>query len=608
MNISNISVAKRLYLGFGLVMAFLLVIALFSYSKISELNQNVETLVNDRYAKTVMVNALSQQINVIARAVRNVALSTDAKVIAQELARIDTARKQNEATEAQLLTRLISAKGKDLIDGLVKSSAAYYPIQEQVLALLAAGDGEAARSILLGEMRTRQNSMFAALAALTDYQRSLMETAASDSAETYRRSVVLLSVLSAVAMLLSLLATLMITRSVLKQLGAEPQYAMDVATSIAGGDLSTSIDIRKGDQNSLMVAIKTMRDRLADIVSQVRHGTETIATASSQIAAGNLDLSNRTEEQASSLEQTASAMEELTSTVKQNADNAKHANQLASNASDVAIRGGVVFSEVVETMDSISASSRKIVDIIAVIDDIAFQTNILALNAAVEAARAGEEGRGFAVVASEVRSLAHRSAAAAKEIKLLIDHSVTKVSSGSILVGQAGVAMDDVVKNVKQVTDVMSEISAASQEQSVGIEEVNQAIAQMDEVTQQNAALVEQAAAAAQSLQDQAKKLDSIVGVFKLDDALQFVAAPASMAAVGTTRVPRAAHATHATLAIRAAATGNATAAARASSRPPLPVRQLQRVVPDSSGQLKRPASKGSATAKSADGGDWETF
>jgi methyl-accepting chemotaxis protein len=260
-----------------------------------------------------------------------------------------------------------------------------------------------------------------------------------------------------------------------------------------------------------------MNASLVNIVGQVRTGTDTIATASRQIAAGNMDLSSRTEQQASSLEETASSMEELTSTVKQNADNARQANQLAVTASDVAVKGGSVVSEVIDTMASINEASKKIVDIISVIDGIAFQTNILALNAAVEAARAGEQGRGFAVVASEVRNLAQRSAAAAKEIKGLIGDSVEKVAVGSKLVEQAGATMEEVVASVRRVTDIMGEISAASQEQRAGIEQVNQAIVQMDQVTQQNAALVEEASAAAESMQEQAAGLSQAVSIFKLD-------------------------------------------------------------------------------------------
>ncbi|MEO6353557.1 MAG: methyl-accepting chemotaxis protein [Oxalobacteraceae bacterium] len=317
-----------------------------------------------------------------------------------------------------------------------------------------------------------------------------------------------------------------LTQSVMKQLGGEPDYATSIAVRIAQGDLAVQINTRPKDQSSLLFAIKTMRGSLSSIVGQVHAGTDAIATASRQIAAGNLDLSSRTEEQASALEETASSMEELTSTVKQNADNARQANALAVSASDVAIEGGSVVSQVVDTMGAINAASRKIVDIIGVIDGIAFQTNILALNAAVEAARAGEQGRGFAVVAAEVRNLAQRSAAAAKEIKTLIGDSVDKVEEGGRQVAEAGKTMGEIVDSVKRVTDIMAEIAAASQEQTLGIEQINQAITQMDQVTQQNAALVEEAAAAAESLQEQAGNLAQVVSVFKLDGIQSNGAAP----------------------------------------------------------------------------------
>ena len=296
--------------------------------------------------------------------------------------------------------------------------------------------------------------------------------------------------------------------------------AVQVAQTVASGDLTSRIEVQTTEETGqLLQALKDMNGSLIRIVGQVRSGTETIATASSQIATGNLDLSSRTEEQASSLEETASSMEELTSTVRQNADNARQANQLAVSASGVAVRGGDVVSRVVDTMESINASSSKIVDIISVIDGIAFQTNILALNAAVEAARAGEQGRGFAVVAGEVRTLAHRSAAAAKEIKELIGDSVGKVGTGSKLVAEAGETMNEIVTSVQRVTDIMAEISLATQEQSVGIDQINMAVGQMDTVTQQNAALVEEAAAAAASLQEQAAGLAEVVSVFKMDQA-----------------------------------------------------------------------------------------
>ena len=338
-----------------------------------------------------------------------------------------------------------------------------------------------------------------------------------DVNDAFIHSLYLTGTLLLIIIVAAALFAVYINRGILRSIGGDPGHAAEVANRISDGDLTLHIATRSGDSSSLLFAFKRMRDSLTDTISNIKSSADTIATASNEIASGNLDLSSRTEQQAGSIEETASAMEELTSTVKQNADNARQANQLAVSASEVAIAGGNVVSEVVATMGSINESSRKIVDIISVIDGIAFQTNILALNAAVEAARAGEQGRGFAVVASEVRSLAQRSSAAAKEIKVLIDDSVAKVDVGSKLVQQAGSTMSEVVASVKRVTDIVGEISSASQEQSAGIGEVGQAIAQMDEGTQQNAALVEQAAAAAQSLQDQANTLAALVGRFKLD-------------------------------------------------------------------------------------------
>ena len=319
-----------------------------------------------------------------------------------------------------------------------------------------------------------------------------------------------------------ILATLLLAicavigRGLLKQLGGEPAYASEIACRIASGDLAAEVKLKAGDDSSLLYTIKTMRDSIAAIVGQVRLGTDSIVSASGDIASGNQDLSVRTEQQAGSLEETASSMEELTSTVKQNADNAQQANQLVLSASDLALKGGRVVNQVVDTMDSIKESSRKIVDIIGVIDGIAFQTNILALNAAVEAARAGEQGRGFAVVAAEVRNLAQRSAGAAKEIKVLIGDSVEKVDVGSGLVDQAGATMKEIVVSVKQVADLMGDIAAASNEQSTGIGHINESIVHMEQVTQHNAALVEQAASAAESLKGEAADLAQAVSVFKL--------------------------------------------------------------------------------------------
>jgi methyl-accepting chemotaxis protein len=324
-------------------------------------------------------------------------------------------------------------------------------------------------------------------------------------------------VLAGVCLLLWAIVS-MVNKSLRHTIGGDPDYVGQVALQIAGGDLSTTIKTHASDNASILFAMKSMQARLAETIGEIRRSADTIATASSEIASGNMDLSARTESQASSLEETAASMEELTSTVNQNADNAVQANQLVMSASAVAEKGGKVVSQVVQTMDTINASATRIVDIISVIDGIAFQTNILALNAAVEAARAGEQGRGFAVVASEVRNLAQRSAGAAKEIKELINASVDSISAGSALVAEAGTTMDQVVASVSRVTQIMSAITAASSEQSTGIGHVNTAITEMDSVTQQNAALVEQAAAAAGSMQEQAGNLAELVSRFKLNE------------------------------------------------------------------------------------------
>ncbi len=322
--------------------------------------------------------------------------------------------------------------------------------------------------------------------------------------------------LGGVALVLGVLTAAWIVRRLSRQLGGEPGAAADLARAVAQGDLTARVSLRAGDSTSLMAHLVQMQASLVELVSNVRQNSESVATASAQISQGNHDLSQRTEEQASALEETAASMEQLGSTVRQNADNARQANQLALSASTVALKGGEVVSQVVDTMKGINDSSGKIADIISVIDGIAFQTNILALNAAVEAARAGEQGRGFAVVASEVRSLASRSAEAAKEIKILINASVARVEQGSALVGHAGVTMTEVVNSIKRVTDIMGEISAASSEQSAGVSQIGEAVSQMDQVTQQNAALVEESAAAAESLKAQAQQLVQTVAVFKL--------------------------------------------------------------------------------------------
>jgi len=381
------------------------------------------------------------------------------------------------------------------------------------IAALSAHDFQQAGELMQGPMREGYPPVRASAEALIALQ---LDVAKTEYEAAHSRYVMVRNIASIVILVGVLLAGL-IGFLLVRAISGPLREAVRVAESVAAGDLTQTIEVRSEDETGqLMRAMRNMNESLVNIVGQVRTGTETIAVASRQIASGNADLSARTESQASSLEETASSMEELTSTVKQNAENARQANQLVVSTADIAARGGKVVGQVVDTMASIKDSSRKIADIIGVIDGIAFQTNILALNAAVEAARAGEQGRGFAVVASEVRNLAQRSAGAAKEIKSLIEDSVGKVDAGGKLVDEAGKTMDEIVGSVKRVTDIMSEIAAASQEQSSGIEQVNQAVVQMDDATQQNAALVEEAAAAAESMQNQAARLAEAVSVFKL--------------------------------------------------------------------------------------------
>ena len=413
--------------------------------------------------------------------------------------------------------RLVSgAPERKLLDEFNKNWSAYQQAQQKVIQLGNGSSSADAADISDGLATMAADEATSTLEKLTAFNFSGGKAAAEKANAVYTRTRTLVISLVAFALVLGALLAFVISRSITQPL----RMAEAVADAVAAGDLTIVFEVSGSNEAAhVLIALKTMSASLQTIVAQVRRGAELVATASSQIASGNLDLSSRTEQQASALEETASSMEELTSTVKQNADNARQANQLAVSASDVAVRGGKVVAQVVDTMASINASAKRIVDIISVIDGIAFQTNILALNAAVEAARAGEQGRGFAVVASEVRNLAQRSAAAAKEIKTLIGDSVDKVAAGSTLVNQAGATMDEIVSSVRRVTDIMGEISAASAEQEAGIGQINRAITEMDTVTQENAALVEEAAAAAASLQEQASELSNTVSVFKLDEA-----------------------------------------------------------------------------------------
>jgi methyl-accepting chemotaxis protein len=701
MSAANMKVGTRLALGFGAVITLMIIIAILGITNMRSVQGDLDDIISDKFPKTVWANNMVDGANTIARAMRNALLESDAAKIQKEIDRINEQREVIKANYEKLDASIKAPEGRAVLEKMQAARLQYVDHQAQFLKLLNDGKQTEAKEFLLSKIRASQAAYLEGLNNLIDYQSELMKKTGEEADKAVQSALMMIIVLAIIAVIAGTVIAILIVRNLMKQLGGEPDYAAEAVHKIANGDLTANLDIKPGDNTSLLYSLKTMQDSLRSIVSEIKNivedaavrgsfstkmnlngkagytkelsellnqlsditGTamddvtrvatalaagdlsqkitkdypgvfgqtkngvnstvdaltiiveeiraivedaavrgsfatkmdmngkagytktlsellnqlsnvtddamndimrvakaladadltqkiekpypglfgqtkdgvnttvdnlknlvnevkvsvDSIGTASKEIASGNTDLSQRTEEQASSLEETAASMEELTSTVRQNADNAKQANQLAHSASSVAEKGGSVVQEVVGTMSAINESSRKIVDIISVIDGIAFQTNILALNAAVEAARAGEQGRGFAVVAAEVRNLAQRSAAAAKEIKALIDDSVEKVDIGTKLVDDAGKTMEEIVNAVKRVTDIMSEISAASAEQSQGIEQVNQAITQMDEVTQQNAALVEEAAAAAESLEEEAQNLTRSVSVFKMD-------------------------------------------------------------------------------------------
>ncbi len=516
MNIAAWSVRARLTLGFGLVCALMLVIVGVGLASMTRIEAGLNYVVDSRVPALTATKNLLSQTDAVAIALRNMMLNENADDRKKQLDTVTKAFEQTNDALAVLDRLVVLPKGKEVLQQIKEAGAKYREGQKNLSDLIMEGKADESRTFLTAQLRPVLATYKDAIGALATRQNELMKEAEVSSEAAYSGARTTMIGLGVLALALAAGIGTFIARSLLQELGGEPNVAADIARAVAQGDFTRTAAVKPGDTTSLMASLGTMQGNLAQVVATVRQGSESVATASAEIAQGNNDLSARTEQQASALEETAASMEQLSATVKQNADSARQANQLAMSASSVAVQGGVVVNQVVDTMKGINEASRRIADIISVIDGIAFQTNILALNAAVEAARAGEQGRGFAVVASEVRSLAGRSAEAAKEIKTLIDTSVQRVSHGTALVDQAGSTMTEVVDSIKRVTDIMGEISAASNEQSQGVAQVGEAVTQMDQTTQQNAALVEEMAAAASSLRGQAQDLVQSVAFFQL--------------------------------------------------------------------------------------------
>ncbi len=514
MNLRDFKIGTRLGIGFGSILLILVaMVVLTNFLNASNKGSLMSGLAQSS-AKNQQVATMKSAMLETGIAMRNIGLQSDVALMQKEQDKVKAQSKRYDDARARLQTLGLDEAEKKVIADIAAVDKELEAAFKEAIGQVLAFNSEGAAKVIAGRIDPLNQQTLALLNRLVDMEQASNKVMLDKSVRDDTSLKTMLYVIGAAALALGVMLALIITRSIVAPLHG----AVSVAKKVASGELTSQVHVEGQDETSeLLQALKDMNESLSKTVGEVRAGTETITVASQEIASGNADLSSRTESQASSLEETASSMEELTSTVKQNADNARQANQLAVSASSVAGKGGAVVAQVVDTMGSIKESSRKIVDIIGVIDGIAFQTNILALNAAVEAARAGEQGRGFAVVAAEVRNLAQRSAGAAKEIKALIGDSVDKVDTGSKLVDEAGQTMDLIVTSIKQVADIMGEITAATQEQSNGIEEVNQAITQMDEMTQQNAALVEEAAAAAESMQEQAQKLAQAVSIFKLD-------------------------------------------------------------------------------------------
>ncbi|MEX3937595.1 methyl-accepting chemotaxis protein [Paraburkholderia phymatum] len=514
--LKNLKVVSQLVLGFAAVIVLMVGLGVFCLIEMSGENARVAEF-RDNWLPSVR-SSLQMQAGLRQTRINEYrAASSQSPASIQEAeARIDAGLAEYRSAAAEYEKLVSEPDEKTAYANIQTLMPQYVDLDRQVRALAREGKATEAMALLTGRSSTVRDALEKDVRTIVEVNVAGAAREGEAASNAYSRTIALAIGLIIAAAIVALGVALFIARGLARQLGGEPRNAASLAGEIAGGNLRIGVPLKVGDRSSLMFSLGTMKDQLTVIVQGIKTSSESISVAAGEIAQGNTDLSQRTEEQAASLEETASSMQELTATVRQNADNAKQATVLATTASAIAQRGGEVVGRVVETMHGISDSSSKITEIIGVIEGIAFQTNILALNAAVEAARAGEQGRGFAVVAGEVRTLAQRSATAAKEIKELIGESVTRVEAGSRLVEEAGGTIREIVQSVKRVTDIMGEISSASEEQSTGIEQVNQAVTQMDEVTQQNAALVEEASAAAQSMAQQAQVLREAVAVFQV--------------------------------------------------------------------------------------------
>jgi methyl-accepting chemotaxis protein len=531
MNFKNLTVKGQLGFAFGLLAALVLGVSLVALQSLSKTNASFTHFNESIIAQQQLATTLRSSVNRRAIAARNLVLVTTPQDVAHEKEAVLKAHQHTQDAMAQLNAAVknnpaASAEEHRLVDEIDRVEALYGPVALGIVKLSLEGKKDEAIAKMNSECRPLLDALLDASSAYQAYSTQLGNSSVAAAASEYAQTRWWLFLASAVALCVAIGLGWRITHNLVDALGGEPAAAAELARAVAEGDLSMPITVKTGDTTSLMAQLKSMQDSLLNVVSRVRQNAEGVSASSTEIAQGNSHLSSRTEQQAGALEETAATMEELNSTVKQNADSARQASQLAISASTVAVQGGQVVEQVVNTMKGINDSSKKIADIISVIDSIAFQTNILALNAAVEAARAGEQGRGFAVVASEVRNLAQRSAAAAKEIKTLIDNSVTQVDQGTALVAKAGHTMTEVVASIRRVTDIIGEVSVASNEQSQGVAQVGEAIAQMDQVTQQNAALVEESAAAVNSLSTQAEQLLQAVATFRLNAADSLGMAP----------------------------------------------------------------------------------